>query len=230
MRTNGMTSSAAALRYWERRQEVAAHNLANVETSGFRAERVFARMIDDALPVADTVTDMRMGTLRPTGSALDLALDGPGFFVVQTPAGERYTRGGGFRLDAEGQIVDANGNALLGEGGPLVAPKGEIEIGREGVVRVDGAEVGRVRVERAPDGIRLAHEGGNLFVPDADREPVDPDARSVRQGFLEESNVSTVDSMVEMISIQRAYASVQKSVVTLDQIRSTISNDLGKPI
>lgn len=227
---NGITSAAAALRYWERRQEVAANNLANTETSGFKAERVFARMIDDALPVADAETDFSVGALRPTNAPLDLALDGPGFYVVETPAGERWTRGGSFRLDEEGQVVDANGNALLTDSGPIVAGKGEVQIGRDGVVRVDGAEVGRLRVEAQPEGEVPAHEGANLFVPGEQRQPLDEDARAVRQGYVEESNVNTIDSMVDMISIQRAYASVQKSVTVLDEIRNTISNQLGKPV
>lgn len=229
MKTNGFASSAAALRYWEQRQAAAANNLANVDTHGFKGQRVFARMIDDALPVADAVTDFRAGTLRPTGNPLDLALDGPAFFVVATEQGERYTRGGAFRLDAEGRLVDANGNAVLGEGGPVVVPAGTVEIGRDGVIRVDGAEIDRLRVERHPAGAVLAHAGANLFVPAANREPVDPEARLVRQGFLEDSNVSTIESMVDMVSIQRAYASVQKAVIALDDVRRTIANDLGKP-
>lgn len=228
MRTNGLASAASALRYWERRQEVAAHNLANVSTDGFKGERVFARMIDDALPVADTATDLRAGTLRVTGAPLDLALGGEGFLVVETPAGERWTRGGSFRLDAEGQVVDAGGNPLLGEGGPILAPPGALSVSREGVVTVDGEEVARLRVETAPPDARLAHEAGTLFVPDAGRAPAE--TRDVRQGALEESNVSTVGSMVDMISVQRAYAAVQKAVTTLDGIRQTAANDLGKPV
>jgi flagellar basal-body rod protein FlgF len=242
-----MSSAAAALRYWERRQEVAANNLANVETSGFKAERVFARMIDDVLPVADTVTDMRSGTLRPTGGSLDLALDGEGFFVVQTPQGERYTRGGAFRLDAEGRIVDANGNALLGtepdagarnrgaddapagaQSRPITVTGGTLEIGRDGTVKVDGQPVARVRVEREPEGVRPAHAGANLWIPSGAGQPVGTGDPMVRQGMIEESNVGTIDSMVDMISIQRAYQTVQKAVTTLDDVRRTIVNDLGK--
>jgi flagellar basal-body rod protein FlgF len=230
MPINGFSSAAAALRYWERRQEVAANNLANSETHGFKAERVFGRMIDDLLPVADTVTNYGTGALRPTGNTLDLALDGPGFFVVETANGERYTRGGAFRLDSEGRVVDANGNALLGEGGEIVASGGDLQIDREGVVRAGGTEVGRLRVVGHPEGARFAHEGANLFVPNGAEEPMEPGARSVRQGMVEESNVNTMDSMVDMISIQRAYASVQKAMVVMDEVRQTISSEIGKPI
>jgi flagellar basal-body rod protein FlgF len=227
---NGMERAANALRYWERRQEVAANNLANVSTDGFKAERVFARLMGDAITVADTATDQRSGALKPTGAPLDLALEGNGFLVVETGAGERFNRGGSFRLDEVGRIVDANGNALLGEGGPIVAPQGTLEIDGSGTVKVDGKAVAQLRVETVPAGTRLAHEGGALFVPDASREPVAVENRRVRQGMLEDSNVDSVGSMVDMISIQRAYTAVQKAVTTLDDVRRTITTDLGKPV
>jgi len=97
-------------------------------------------------------------------------------------------------------------------------------------VKVDGKEAGRLRVETVPAGTQLTHAGENLFVPDANRQPVDDEARGVKQGSVEASNVNTVDSLVDMIGIQRAYAAVQKAVVTLDDIRDTISNQLGKPV
>ena len=224
-----MTRAAYALRYWERRQEVAANNLANVNTDGFKAERVFARLMGDAQTVIDTSTDLRPGTFKPTGAPLDLALEGDAFFVVETPDGERFSRGGSFRLDEGGRIVDANGNALLGEGGPLIVPPGTPEIDGSGTLRVGEETIGRLRVETPAEGAGLAHEDGTRFVSDAPGEPIAPEARRVRQGMLEESNVSTIGSLVDMISVQRAYSAVQKTVVTLDSIRQTIANEIGKP-
>ena len=227
---NGMIRAANALHYWERRQEIVANNLANVETTGFKAERVFARMMGDSIPVADSATDLTVGTIRETGAPLDLALSNDGFFVVDTPNGERLTRGGSFTLDAAGQIVDANGNALLGENGPITAPTGTIQIDKAGVVRVNGAEVDTLRVETVPANVRLTHDGGTHFLPNAAQTPQAAADREVRQGALEESNVGTIDSMVDLITVQRAYAAVQKAVTTLDGIRDTISNQLGKPV
>ena len=93
---NGLTSAAASLRYWERRSEVTAHNLANASTDGFKAERVFGRLLGaggEGGTVAQTATDLRAGTFRTTDNPLDLALGTDGFLVVNTPAGERFTRG-----------------------------------------------------------------------------------------------------------------------------------------
>lgn len=231
MGPNGMTSAAAALRYWERRQEIAANNLANVNTDGFKAERVFARLLNGVYPEADTQTDMRGGVLKPTGQPLDIALEGDAFMVVQSPNGERLSRGGSFRLDTDGQLIDPSGNPLLGEGGPIrVTPGAEVKIGADGTVTSGGKEVGKLRVETVPQGTRLQHDAGSLFMPDPARTPATAEMRPVRQGFLEESNAAPVDEMVNMIEIQRAYAAVQKAVTTMDDVRGTISKDLGKPV
>jgi flagellar basal-body rod protein FlgF len=228
---NGMRQAASAMRYLERRQEVVANNLANVDTHGFKGERVFARMLGDGMgPVADTMTDRRGGSLKQTGSPLDIAIAGNGFLVVDTPQGERLTRGGSFRLDESGQVVDPRGNVLLGEGGPLTIEGGTIEIDTAGKIIVDGKEVATLRVEDVPAGTELIHEEGTLFAADGASTPVDPDARKIRQGHLEDSNVSSIDALVDMISIQRAYSAAQKTMVTLDDIRGTIANELGKPV
>lgn len=226
---NGLTRAAHALRYWERRQEVVSNNLANANTTGFKAERVFGQLMGGALTVANTQTDRTAGALAETHAPLDLALGGDGFFVVQTAGGERLTRGGSFSLDAEGRIADAAGNLLLGEGGAItVPPGGELSIDADGVLRVNRAEIGRLRVETVPAGEQLQHEGGTLFVPGATRQPAEPGARQVKQGYLEDSNVNTIGTMVDLISIQRAYSAVQKAVTTLDGVRGTIANELAK--
>lgn len=227
---NGMIRAANALHYWERRQEIAAHNLANAETTGFKAERVFARIVGDAIPVADTATDMSVGALTHTGEPLDLALADGAFLIVETPNGERLSRGGSFTLDAEGRIVDHRGNPLLGEGGEIVLPPGSIEIDRAGVLRVEGSEVARLRVETVPPGTELTHDEGTLFLPDPASVEQPVEERQLRQGHLEASNVNTVGSLVDLISIQRNFAAVQRAVTTLDDIRGTISNELGKPV
>lgn len=235
VRPNGMSSSAAALRYWERRQEVASNNLANVSTDGFKSQKVFAQMVEGSLPVANAVTDFTPGPLNSTGNPLDVAIEGRGFMVVQTPNGERLSRGGSLRVDDTGTLTDPAGNAIVGEGGAIRvssrgnAQAGEIQITRAGAVMVDKAEVGRLKMETVPDNTPLLREGSGLFVPPSKRARMDPDTVSIRQGSLEQSNVSSVGEMVDMISIQRAYTAVQKAMTTIDGTRGIATGELGRP-
>ena len=235
VRPNGMSSAAAALRYWERRQEVTSNNLANVSTDGFKGQKVFARMIEGALPVADAATDFSQGTIQTTNNPRDVALDGQGFLVVTTPNGERYSRGGSLQVNDAGNLTDSAGNQLLGENGPIrVASRGSAEVGliqiaRDGTVSVDKADVGRLRIDTIPDKTTLATEGSGLFIPPAKQQRIGPDARIVRQGALEQSNVTPISQMVDMISIQRAYSSVQKAVTTLDTVREIATTELARP-
>lgn len=238
VRPNGMASAAAALRYWERRQEVASNNLANVSTDGFKGERVFARLVQNGLPAADATTDFTPGALTTTGNPYDVAIEGRGFFVVRTPNGERLTRGGALHVDDKGMLVDSSGNALLGDNGPLqVSTRGNVEptkleITRTGRVRADGVGVGQLRLEAVASGTALAHAGAGLYVPPAAsaRIRIPEDRPIVRQGEQEQSNVTPVSEMVDMISIQRAYTAVEKALSTLDAARGIATTELGRPV
>jgi flagellar basal-body rod protein FlgF len=226
---------AAAKRVILRRQEAISNNLANASTTGFKGEHVFARMLagaaTEAGPVAESQTDLRPGAVESTGRPLDLALEGPGFFVVETAAGERLTRGGSFTLAPDGTVVDAQGSALLGEGGsiriPSGAPVGSIGVDGAGQVRVDGRIVDRLRVERTPGGAVLERQGNGLFVPPATRLP-DRNATGVRQGALEASNVNILDGLVELVLIQRAYGALHQVDAIAESVEG-LATELGKP-
>ncbi len=225
-----MDSAASALRYWERKQEVVANNLANVSTDGFKAQRVFARLIDGMRPVAEAQSDLSTGNLKPTGSAMDVALDGPGFLVVNTANGERYTRGGSLSVDSKHFLVDKNGNQLLGTKGPMKLADGPIEISKAGVVTQNGQLVDTLRMENTPAGTDPAHEGESLWVPGATKTIIAPKDRIVKQGYLEESNVNSMSALIDMVSVQRSYASVQKAIMTMDSSNETITTQLAKPL
>jgi flagellar basal body rod protein FlgG len=227
-----MTSAAASLAMLERRQQVLANNLANVSTHGFKREQVFARLIGDAVSATETRVDLAAGTLAPSGNPLDLALEGDGFFVIKTPAGERHVRGGSFHIDADRRVVDHAGNPLLTEAGELMLPQGQpgpIEIDPAGAVTVAGRQVARLRVETISAEANPTHEGGVRFVPDASRQPLPPAERRVRQGALEESNVNPMDAMTAMLQVLHRFGAAQKTISTLDAVRGIAVNDLGKP-
>jgi flagellar basal body rod protein FlgG len=225
-----MTSAAAALQMLERRQQVLANNLANASTRGFKAESTFSRMMGDAMAATDTALDLTPGTLTETRNPLDIAVEGDGFFVTGTPDGERFTRGGSFRLDAARQLVDARGNPVLGEDGPITLPPGSIEVERSGLVKVDGKPVARLRMETVAPDARLQHEGGTQFIPDASRQAIPPESRIVRQGFVEESNVNPMRAMTAMLETLHRYGAAQKTLSALDSTRGIAVTDLGKPV
>lgn len=246
LRNTGFTAAAAALQFYERRQEVIANNLANANTTGFKATLAVARNADDAVIAANTVTDRTQGTITPTGNPLDLAIQGDGAFVVQTPDGERLVRGGPLRLDDERRLVTADGFLVLGEKGPIALPAGEIGIARDGTITVTEplgpgatgvvtAKTGRdgvvdvLRMERLP-AEELQHAGRGLYVPGAQRTVMALDERTVRQGALEDSNVSPISTLVDMLDTVRAYADVQKSLSVLDEVRGIAASQVGRPV
>lgn len=236
----GIPQAAAALRNLERRQEIMANNLANVSTTGFKGEMPFARLLDAQGPaVVDAQTDRRQGALQRTENPLDLALATDGFFVVDTPAGEQLTRGGAWRRDQQGLLVDSLGAPVLGEDdprggtrGPITIPENTavLRIEQDGAVVADGAQVGRLRVEDVPATIRLEHAGNGRFVAPAEREVRVASSRAVQQGALEDSNVTPVTSLVSLIEIQRAYSSAQKALTTIDGALGIVTGDLARPV
>jgi len=227
---NGMASAASALQMLERRQQVLANNLANATTRGFKGETPFARLMQNSLAATDTALDVTEGPMTETHSTLDLAIKGNGYFVTQTPSGERLTRDGSFALDADQRLVDSHGNPVLGEAGPITVPNGTVEIDTNGMVKVNGRPVQRLRLERVADGAKLQHEGGTQFVPDASRKAIPPEDRRIMQGFVEGSNVNTMFAMTQMIDVLREFSAAQKTMTTIDSVRGIATTEIGKPI
>lgn len=230
VRPNGMSSAAAALQMLERRQAVLANNLANTTTRGFKAETAFSRMMGNALAATGTALDLTPGTLSETHNSLDLAVEGEGFFVTQTPVGERFTRNGSFHLDADRRLVDEHNNPVLGQEGPIVLPQGTIEVELTGQVKVNNRPVAMLRMETVDAGTQLTHEGGTQFVPDASRREIPPAARRVKQGFVEESNVNPMMAMTAMLDVLHRFGAAQKTLSTLDSVRGIATTEIAKPV
>lgn len=220
--------AARALGYWERRQQVMANNLANTETPGFKGERVFAQLLADRSVVAGEQTDLSAGPVHKTGRPLDVMVGGGDFLVVRTTAGERLRQGGSLSLDSTGTLVDEQGRPVLGKDGPIVLPPGTVNIDGDGVITVDGHEMGELRVERPSSPANLTHEAGAVFADSGTSTTVPPGQRQIRQGALEDSNVNSLDALVDMLNIQRNYASVLKGVNVMDDVLDTVANRLGR--
>jgi flagellar basal-body rod protein FlgF len=209
-----------------RKLEVASQDLANVNTSGYKGQRLaFNEVLAAGLPdatrpggfvaVGDQRTNFVQGDLQGTGNPFHLAIDGEGHFVIETPRGERYTRSGGFTLSADGTVITPQGEPLLGEGGPIQVTGGKMEVGLDGTVRSENGEVGKLRIVRFLDTRRVTKEGANLLRADA-ANVEDVATPRLAQGHLEQSNVSPIDSMVSMITIQRQFESYERAMKLMD--------------
>lgn len=233
----------------EKRLEVVTNNLANINTAGFKKDHPLFEGI--ALPPGSSAepgsnapsptfeilhrifTDFSSGPLRMTGEPLDIAIEGDGFFAVQAPAGVRYTRGGSFTIDAQGQITTHDGFPLLGTGGPMTLPPGSVQIDAEGRLSVKGTEVGAQPTEidtlalyRFSDPSRLKKVGQTLFESVGGEAVPFPEGR-VSQGALEGANVNPVEEMVAMITVMRLYESAQKAIQAADEVDKA-ANEVGR--
>ena len=226
----------------QRQMDVVANNIANINTTGFKAEDMLfeefvapvARdntFVGNDRPVSfvqdwATMHDLSAGPIMQTGNPLDVALQGEGFFAVDTPAGERWTKSGAFQINAEGLLVTLDGNPVMGDGGEIRfdATETDITIGSDGTVSTNAGAKGSIRIVEFANVQELAREGSNLYsggtpLPNADTRAV--------QGALEKSNVSGVSQMTEMIRVQRAYQSLASMIEKQDDIQSQAIKRLG---
>jgi len=166
------------------------------------------------------------GTMTTTGGPFDLAIDGDGFFLIQTPDGERLTRAGHFMPNAQGDLVTPDGHAVLDAGGaPLFIPPGasSVAVASDGTLSADGVLLGQVGVVRPEDGAQLVRAGGVMFRVEGAFGPSD-DA-FVRQGMLEGSNVNPMTQITRMIEVQRAYEMGQSFAQSEDErLRNAVRN------
>jgi flagellar basal-body rod protein FlgF len=221
-----------------RKLDVASQDLANINTSGYKGQRLaFSEVLAAGLPgstraggfiaVGEQRTDFAQGQHQTTGNLFHLALDGEGYFVVETPRGERYTRSGGFTLSADGTIITPNGAPLMSESGPLQATGSKFEVGLDGTVRSENGEIGRLRIVRFADDRLVVKEGANLF-RSAPANVDDVSAPRVMQGHLEQSNVSPIDSMIAMITIQRQFEAYERAMKLMDGATQKMIADAGR--
>lgn len=198
-----------------REMRTIANNIANSSTTGYRQEGlIFAEHIvgvDNGPSLSMATANVRntsyaQGTLSQTGSPLDLAIQGDGFFLIETPDGERLTRNGSFALSAEGDLVTNDGYRVLDSGGaPVFIPPdgGDLGISGDGTISSDDRLIGQIGLVMPTNMTAVIREGGVMFRSEAGIEPVlDP---MIRQGFLESANVDPIGQMARMIEVQRAY-------------------------
>lgn len=243
---SGFYAASTALMARTATLDTIANNLANASTVGFRAERdVFSSVLANAGttstsaldPVINsygimsgTMSDVKQGALQKTGNPLDLAIEGPGYFTVQTANGPMYTRDGGFQMSSGGQLVDGAGNAVLGDTGqPITLPPGVVTISPDGTISSSGALAGKLKIVEFPPGTELSNVGNTDFTPPPNVQPTAATNSSVRQGSLESSNVNPVSSMIQLVEAQRSAEMMQRALTMFNsEMDKTASQDLPK--
>lgn len=219
-----------------------ASDIANAKTAGYKAERVtlnaaerpdFGRALQSAIDVAPGPghLDFRPGSMEKTGRDLDFAIEGRGFFVVDTPQGARYTRNGNFQLAADGTVTTADGHAVQTADGPLKLPRngGEVSVADDGTVTLGTQAVGKLRVVDFGDYTELQREDLGRFRAPSTVKPQDAAATTVRSGMLEASNVSVVDRMVTLTEVARGFEALQRGLHILSsELDGRAITELGR--
>lgn len=241
-------SAASGMFGQQLRQEAVANNIANVNTAGYKksipVQRGFYQIYLDAIAIDNlrpgdapgggmmldaTASDFSQGSIKHTGEALDVALDGPGFFVVQGPAGNNlYTRNGHFVLNEEGELVTENGYKVQGEGGAIAAIGANVMISDDGRVVVDGTEQGVLQVVTFDDPRALMRVGNSMFAAPENVIPSIAEPVKMMSGAVESSNISIAREMLDMLMTARNFEANQHVILTVDRTLDRTINDLGR--
>lgn len=225
--------------------DVAATNLANTNTTGYRAEQEYFRSVvlgadGEDSQLGQTVNNfgvlggeqlnLAQGELERTGNPLDLALLGQGFFQVQTPNGPRYTRDGSFHRSPQGLLVDQAGEPVQSTTGqPIPLPPGQLTVGADGVISVAGGTVATVGVFTFPAGTQLTPEGSNHYVAPRNTPVALSKATTVYQGGLESANQSAMKGTMSLVMIQREAEMMQKALTVFHtEFNKFASEDLPR--
>jgi flagellar basal body rod protein FlgG len=205
--------------------DLAAENLANLNTNGYRRRQAMFQSVlataRQGSPVNQAINsfgvlgagrlDLAPAGLERTGNALDLGIEGNGFFAVQTSGGTLYTRNGNFRVSSQGQLITAGGDAVLGEQGPMAVPSGKLEISADGTLSVNGAVAGKLRLVEFASGDALQPAGGSYYAASS-ASPQPAQATAVRQGMIEGSNVNPMEAFAGLIDVQRRADLLQRAL------------------
>ncbi len=210
--------------------DTVADNLANTQTPGYRSEREYFRSTllgDDAVDsqlghtvnnyglLGGDMLNLAQGAISQTGNPLDLAIEGQGFFEIQTANGVRFTRDGAFHRTAKGALVTGRGEPVLDAGGkPITLPPGKVSIGANGVISVDSGVVATVGVFTFPSGVRLTPEGTDRYVAPQGAKPVISKDATVHEGAIEAANEDVIQGTVDLVMTQRQAEMMQKALTT----------------
>jgi flagellar basal-body rod protein FlgF len=232
----GIYTSGAGLSPRTARLEVLANNIANVNTTGFKKDSLFIQAMKDAGVTqaqeqgelkgleSRQFVDFSEGSFVETKNPLDFAIQGRGFFAVETPQGIRYTKNGNFSLAVDGTIVNGQGYPVMGSSGKIVVPEPQklsdsaISVNQHGDISFGNTQLGKLRIADFENLNQLKKDGASLFSTEAEEKPVNLDSTNtvVRQGYLEESNVEGIHEMIELVELTRSFETDQRTIQAQD--------------
>lgn len=222
-----------------------ANNMANASTVGYRAQNnLFSSILANAGHepsgalnqainnygiLSGTKLDFGQGALQKTGNSLDMAIQGNGFFVVQTANGPMYTRDGGFKVSAQGQLTTQSGDAIMGDKGVISLPPGSTPtVSPDGTISESGAVIGKLKLVNFGAGANVTSVGEHYYTAPAASVTADTTS-TVQQGAIESSNVNPIQSMVELVDAQRSAEMMQRALAMFNsEIDKTATQDLPK--
>jgi len=225
--------------------DMVSHNLANVNTAGFKEGRAFFTVLNQAasdsnpsrldgvinsqVGVAEGALNNSDGSYVATNRDLDIALSGDGYLTVQTPRGLRFTRQGTLAISRQDVLTTRDGYPVLGENGPIQLGPGKVRIDEQGSVYLDGNPIDRMKLVTFSDPQALQREGASLLATVNDKVKSIPAQPEVSQGYLEQSNVNAVASVVGMVGILRHFEAIQKSVnLLMNDVNAKAIDRLGR--
>ncbi|MFW6273419.1 MAG: flagellar basal-body rod protein FlgF [Halanaerobium sp.] len=247
----GLYTAASSMKALENKSDITANNLANSDTKGFKKTGTVSESFPEVLlnriesgrtaeeiggigsgsRIQQSFKDQSQGDLQQTGNSLDLALQGDGYFEVESEDGNRYLRNGNFVLNTDSEIVTQNGEALLDTEGERIQliPGEDFSISENGEISFNnGMEGAQINIVSFAEDEELLQTGDNLYQLEEDAgEPIASDA-GIAQGFLENSNVEIVKEMVNMIKTNRQYESNQKVISSIDQNLDKVINEVAR--
>jgi flagellar basal-body rod protein FlgF/flagellar basal-body rod protein FlgG len=235
-----------AMQVLSRSQEMTADNLANINTPGFKGNKVFYRMFQEnvngkevsrSVPMQQVNLDQ--GILEPTGNQFDLGINGEGFFVVEEEGQKFLTRDGRFHLDPDGYLVNNAGGKVMGDSGPInlseyMQAQGAsggaamLEVSKDGTFRLNNKVQDMLKVVRVEDPAVLQRKGNAYFAVEDEDLMIEEDTGMIMQGYYEKGNVNPLTEMVDMMRNMQAFESQQRALKTTDEMLSQVTTQLGR--
>jgi len=219
------------------RLSVQSQNLSNVDTYGYKRQVPVTTAFDarfdriqpgDESVVSSSVSDVRAGVFKQTGRSLDLALDGDGYFSVQTQAGVRFTRRGDFSMEATGRLVTSSGDAVLAGGGEIVLPNAAVTIDRDGKIFDGDRQVAQLDIAHFADARRLQYVGNAQFDAAGQSPSGDRSVTRVHSGALETSNVQPAHEMIALLEVSRQIELTRNVLTARDEMLDSATNTLAQ--